>query len=255
MKKKNLMLMILTLVMALSAPFAASALAAFTMPAVTAEAADNGWVKEGDFYAYKKNGKKVKGWQVIDGKTYYFDKHYHRATGWRYLKKKNKAKYYWFDKNGVLDGKGGGIKETKTIYKAAKKTAMTSKYLAIVDRKEHMIAIYEKLEGALHCIRYMSCSVGKEGYSTSRGTFFTGNTSRIYINFGTRRGFYPIAILGSSGFFHSTPYTQRFEYPVASEKIDERLGEDISKGCVRMSLSNAYWMFWNMRGHQKVIIL
>ena len=207
------MLMILTLVMALSAPFAASALAAFTMPSITAEAADTGWVKEGDFYAYKKNGKKVKGWQVIDGNTYYFDKHYHRATGWRYLKKKNKAKYYWFDQKGVLNGKGGGIKETKAIYKVAKNTAMTTRYLAIVDRKEHMIAIYEKLEGALHCIRYMSCSVGKEGYSTSRGTFFTGNTTRIYINFGTRRAFYPIAILGSSGFSTPRPIPRNSSIP------------------------------------------
>lgn len=255
MKKKKLMLMILTLVMALSAPFAASALALLSAPAVTVRAADDGWVREGDFYAYVRDGKKLKGWQVIDGSTYYFDKHYHRATGWRYLKKNGKAKYYWFDQKGVLNGKGGGIKETKAIYKVAKNTAMTTKYLAIVDRKEHMIAIYEKLEGALHCIRYMPCSVGKEGYSTSRGTFFTGNTTRLYINFGTRRAFYPVAILGSSGYFHSTPYTQKFEYPVLAERIDERLGEDISKGCVRMSLSNAYWMFWNIRGHQKVIIL
>ena len=254
MKKKNLMLLILALIMTLSAP-AASLTAFFASPAITAEAAGTtGFVKEGDFYAYEKNGKKVKGWQKIDGKTYYFDKHYHRVTGWRYLKRNGKANYYWFDKKGVLDGKGGGIKESKAIYKKAKATAMTTKYLVMVDRSHHMIAIYEKREGALHCVKYFSCSTGREGYATSRGTFYTGNYTRTYINFGTRRAFYPVSILRSSGYFHSTPYSQRFGYPVASEKIDEKLGEDISKGCIRVALANAYWMFWNIRGGQKVII-
>lgn len=39
------------------------------------------WVKNGTSYSYKENGKKLTGWQEIDGGRYYFDKNGRALTG------------------------------------------------------------------------------------------------------------------------------------------------------------------------------
>ncbi len=61
----------------------------------------NGFItsKNGDVYYYKK-GKKLSGWQVIDGKTYYFDKSQKKkmVTGWQTIL----FKKYYFKSNGQM---------------------------------------------------------------------------------------------------------------------------------------------------------
>lgn len=73
---------------AMAAVLAASALPAMS---VTASAA---WVKSDSGYSYKDDttGKKLTGWQTIDGNKYYFDKNGYAVTGW---KKIGDNKYYF----------------------------------------------------------------------------------------------------------------------------------------------------------------
>ena len=104
--------------------FAVSGITVYYSAAEVQAAAKNGFYTEnGDTYYYK-NGKKLKGWQTIDGKKYYFfstgkqktgwltyqgNKYYFQSssipknrymvTGWR--QDKEGARRY-FDKNGVL---------------------------------------------------------------------------------------------------------------------------------------------------------
>ncbi len=91
---------------------------------VQAATQKNGFYTEGGVTYYYRNGKKVKGWQTINGKKYYFFSDYKQKTGWLTYKGK---KYYfqsssipknrymvtgwrqdkqgarrYFDKNGVL---------------------------------------------------------------------------------------------------------------------------------------------------------
>ncbi len=99
--------------MAMAAMMSLSAMSALTVSA----SAD--WIKNGSICSYTDNsGKKLTGWQDIDGSRYFFSKFGTMRTGWRmidgktyYFRKDGKmctgsrrinGKVYTFDKNGVL---------------------------------------------------------------------------------------------------------------------------------------------------------
>ncbi|MDY3793141.1 MAG: hypothetical protein SOZ56_11820 [Oscillospiraceae bacterium] len=71
----------------------AAVLAASALPAMSATASA-AWVKSDSGYSYKDDttGKKLTGWQTIDGSKYYFDKNGYAVTGW---KKIGEDKYYF----------------------------------------------------------------------------------------------------------------------------------------------------------------
>lgn len=71
----------------------AAVLAASALPAMSATASA-AWVKSESGYSYKDDstGKKLTGWQTIDGCKYYFDKKGYAVTGW---KKIGDDKYYF----------------------------------------------------------------------------------------------------------------------------------------------------------------
>ena len=68
----------------ITAVFLAAALAASAIPAMSATASA-AWVKSESGYSYKddETGKKLTGWQTIDGNKYYFDKNGYAVTGWK----------------------------------------------------------------------------------------------------------------------------------------------------------------------------
>lgn len=71
----------------------AAVIAASILPAMSATASA-AWVKSESGYSYKDDttGKKLTGWQTIDGSKYYFDKKGYAVTGW---KKIGDNKYYF----------------------------------------------------------------------------------------------------------------------------------------------------------------
>ncbi|MGN0637172.1 MAG: N-acetylmuramoyl-L-alanine amidase family protein [Huintestinicola sp.] len=73
--------------------FLAAVLAASAIPTMSATASA-AWVKSESGYSYKddETGKKLTGWQTIDGNKYYFDKNGYAVTGW---KKIGDNKYYF----------------------------------------------------------------------------------------------------------------------------------------------------------------
>lgn len=84
--------------------FCACLLFSLVHPAVAHAATYKGdqvaWqIKDGKAYA-KADGKKLKGLQTIDDKTYYFDKKGVQRTGWR----KIKGSYYYFNIASKAEG-------------------------------------------------------------------------------------------------------------------------------------------------------
>lgn len=77
----------------------AAVLAASALPAMSATASA-AWVKSENGYSYKddETGKKLTGWQTIDGSKYYFDKKGYAVTGW----KKVGGSRYYFGKDGKM---------------------------------------------------------------------------------------------------------------------------------------------------------
>lgn len=137
--KKKFIIMPLFLVLAclLCAPLPAAA--SSTEPTVTAKAAKttstkakNGFVTQNGNTYYYKNNKKLKGFQKIDGKTYYFDKQGVMLTAFQKINNKtyyfNKngqmltglrkisKKYYYFNKNGVMKTGFQTIKSKKYYF-------------------------------------------------------------------------------------------------------------------------------------------
>ena len=113
--------------LALSSVIAASGLSLVSAPA-SAE-----WVKSGSSYSYTDGGKKLTGWQEIDGGRYYFDKSGKALTGWYRISgdkyyfnaaKKGRmstlwvkigSSYYYFGSDGVM--RTGWVKlDGKTYY-------------------------------------------------------------------------------------------------------------------------------------------
>lgn len=138
MKKKFIITpLFLVLACLLFAPLSASA--SNTEPTVTTEAAKststngkNGFVTRNGNTYYYKNNKKLKGFQKIDGKTYYFDKQGVMLTGFQKINNKtyyfNKngqmltglrkisKKYYYFNKSGVMKTGFQTIKSNKYYF-------------------------------------------------------------------------------------------------------------------------------------------
>lgn len=137
--KKKFIIMPLFLVLAclLFAPLSSSA--SNTEPAITAGVAKtastnakNGFVTRNGNTYYYKNNKKLKGFQKIDGKTYYFDKQGVMLTGFQKINNKtyyfNKSgqmltglrkisrKYYYFNKSGVMKTGFQTIKSKKYYF-------------------------------------------------------------------------------------------------------------------------------------------
>ncbi|MBQ0000243.1 MAG: N-acetylmuramoyl-L-alanine amidase family protein [Clostridiales bacterium] len=108
--KKSGKLGIMFLVMLLF--FSASVM--FRSTAVSA-AVKNGFVKEGSYTYYYKNGKKITGWLTLNGKKYYFYSGSGRmATG--YVKNSTGQKRYFYKNTGVM-ATGFVVNSTKkTLY-------------------------------------------------------------------------------------------------------------------------------------------
>lgn len=104
----------------------------------------NGFItsKSGDVYYYKNN-KKLSGWQVIDGKTYYFDKSQKKkmVTGWQTIL----FKTYFFKSNGQM------VTGKKTI----------GKYTYYFHKKGYMLTGFQTIKGNVY-------------YFNSKGRMLTG---------------------------------------------------------------------------------
>ena len=141
--------------LALSSVIAASGLSLVSAPA-SAE-----WVKSGSSYSYTEGGKKLTGWQEIDGGKYYFNKEGKALTGWYKIggktyyfnsAKKGRmvtgtvkigSKTYTFGSDGVLRGETKSASKSGIPFGASKvtlKKSITSDGYVIVDESEGYIA-------------------------------------------------------------------------------------------------------------------
>ncbi|MBQ4363303.1 MAG: hypothetical protein II782_04815, partial [Oscillospiraceae bacterium] len=128
------------------AAFAAVVLSASVITALPAKSVSAEWEKTSSGYSYKddETGKKLKGWQKIDGKKYYFDKKGNAVTGF----KKIDGKTYYFIPN--------------------KKGQMATKWQKIgFDR------YYFAKDGSMYSNCWMTLS-GKKYYCTSDGKIAVG---------------------------------------------------------------------------------
>lgn len=120
-------------------------------------------------------------------------------------------------------------------------------YLVITSIKERATYIYEKNDNDWEMKYKWSSTVGKPSTPTITGVFATGEKYPAIID-GSALAKYATHITDEY-YYHSVIYNSTEEYVT-----DDRLGEAISHGCIRLATSNAKWMFENIPTNTTIVI-
>ncbi|MBQ9708776.1 MAG: L,D-transpeptidase family protein [Firmicutes bacterium] len=193
---------------------------------------------EGNIYYNDENGQTVTGWKEIGGDTFYFDASGIMATGDRTID----GEEYSFASDGKLQATDRDRMDDK-----AKELASDTEYLILVNCKTHKVGIYEGAQGEWSRLQYWDCSDGRPGHETPRDTYKMGTVNTNYYHFKYfdsegGRLWYATKIWGPY-LFHSVPY----EIASSPETIqDPTIGESVSKGCIRLEIENAKWIYENI---------
>lgn len=217
------------------------------------------------YYNFAKNGVLKTGFATIKGKRYFF-----KTTGKAGVKGraltglfKVKGAYYYAQKNGVLvtnktlklNGKKYTFNKTGKCTKVAairkltgmdakaQKYTSPTKYLILVNKSSHTVAIYKGSQDNWKKVRSFLCTVGKPSTPTTSGVFHIGQTKGKYVKaryFDSypSRCWYPTRI--HDGYmFHSVLYKIA---PTPGALNNGTLGASLSHGCIRLAINNAKYI-------------
>ena len=126
--------------------------------------------------------------------------------------------------------------------KAQKYTSPT-KYLILVNKSSHTVAIYKGSQDNWKKVRSFLCTVGKPSTPTTSGVFHIGQTKGKYVKaryFDSypSRCWYPTRI--HDGYmFHSVLYKIA---PTPGALNNGTLGASLSHGCIRLAINNAKYI-------------
>lgn len=186
---------------------------------------------------YYNNGSGYQsGWQRINGNRYYFDPEDGNAAaiGWKNIG----GLRYYFNTDGTLCQDVDSIIGTQ------------SSYYVTVNRTTNTVMIYARSTpgGAFDTpVKAMVCSVGIPSRPTITGNYTLHQQSRWGLMFGNVYAQYVTRINGNY-LFHSVPYYDNGD--IYSLQVDEfnMLGQPASHGCVRLSVSDAKWIYEHCEG-------
>lgn len=238
-----------------------------TEPSSNSQPVKNGWSSDKKYYYV--NGKAVTGMKTIGGYKYIFSSNGKVKTGWIKYKKKTyygskssnkygrlrtgtvkiEGKKYRFDKDGVLKY------QYNSMDKKAESYSSPTKYLILVSKKSHKVAIYKGKKNSWERIKYYSCTIGASATPTPSGDFNVGPKNgkpfhQLYFDSGKVRCWYATRVVGGIN-FHSVLYTQNKKPTTIS---NGKLGANLSHGCIRLEIKNAKWIYDNIPKDTRCII-
>ena len=114
-------------------------------------------------------------------------------------------------------------------------------YYVKINRKQNCITIYTSDENGEYTVPYkaMICSTGLYN-ATPRGTFHLSTKYLWRELYGKVYGQYATRITGGV-LFHSVPYYKKSKSALCTEKYN-KLGQQASMGCVRLTVEDAKWI-------------
>ena len=113
--------------------------------------------------------------------------------------------------------------------------------LITVDTAKNKVYVYEKKNDSWSQIKVMSCTDGKPATPTIKGSFYiNGRGPWLYAPSGKVKAQYKVRI-HEGYYFHSILYNMK------GALVDTRLGQSLSHGCVRLSVSDAKWLYENIK--------
>lgn len=126
-------------------------------------------------------------------------------------------------------------------------------YVIYVNRALNCVTVMQKeTDGALTPVKAMVCSCGRQGHATPRGTFRTSRYYEWRLMVDNTYGRYAVSFNGKI-LFHSVPYLETSPDSLEWEEYN-KLGENASLGCVRLSVEDAKWIFDNCKAGTTVIV-
>ncbi|MBO7520550.1 MAG: SH3 domain-containing protein, partial [Clostridia bacterium] len=154
--------------------------------------------------------------------------------------------WYRIDYNGQTAYCFGKYLSDKKVGKDENKPAkINTPYLIKVNRAQNMLIIYKKDDNGEYTVpvKAMVCSVGRAGHETPKGTYKLSDKYTWGCLSGNVWGQYVTRITGPY-LFHSVPYFTRNKGNLEYEEYN-KLGQAASKGCVRLCVADAKWIFDN----------
>lgn len=171
-----------------------------------------GWKTLSNRMRYYKNGEALKGDQELDGNPYFFSK-----------------------KDGTLIG------ASYEMYDQIDSCSSKTDYLVAVSRELNRLCVYRKAKDKNQWVvyKYFKCTTGAASTPSPKGYYTVPeNDKKLY--FGNSKGYTCWYATRISGYvmFHSVLCA------VGSKAItDGRLGMNLSHGCIRLSLTDAKWIY------------
>ncbi len=206
-----------------------------------------GWTVYGSrkYYA-KSTGEITRGWKKISGKSYFFNDYGAMHTGWLCYN----GNYYYLDPSS-----GSMVTGTKTIdgqtytfsSSGVSSRQLEGSWTVKVNRQQNVVTVYK---GGIP-VRAMICSTGVNN-ATPLGTFTIMDKLTTHELNGPTYGYY-CSHITSDILFHSIPQPQLGRNNLPAYKYN-MLGSQASEGCIRLSMSDAYWLFNNVPIGSTVIV-
>lgn len=206
-----------------------------------------GWTVYGSrkYYA-KSTGEITRGWKKIGSKTYFFNDYGAMHTGWLCH---NGNFYYLNPSNGAM------VKGTKTINgqtytfssSGISNRALEGGWTVKVNRQQNVVTVYKGNTP----VRAFICSTGVNN-ATPLGTFSIMDKLYTHTLNGPTYGYYCSHITNDI-LFHSIPQPQLGRKNLPAYKYN-MLGNQASEGCIRLSMSDAYWLYNNVPIGSTVIV-
>ena len=144
------------------------------------------------------------------------------------------------------DGTWLSDSEVNMVAKAQNYTSATN-YLLMVDDDACKMGVFEKTDGKWVLTHFWNCTPGASATPTVHGIFTVQAKGHNFVSYGSRCYYY--TQFCGAYLFHSVTYD-----PYTDALQDGRLGMHLSHGCVRLSFSNAKWVYDNIPKDTKVVV-
>lgn len=229
-----------------------------------------GWVKIGSYYYYfndsylvqknrsaTRSGQKgwldtngrfiTNGWIKISGNWKYMDSDDGFVTGWKYIKYNGRNMEFYFNSKGYL------VQDIRDMIGELP----ASSYRIEVNRKQSFITVFTKASNGKfdRPVVAFTCSVGNPYTLTplsggdggvNSWTYKATRSNRWQLLMGPSWGQYGTHVTNGI-YFHSVSGTNRNQYSVPWAQYN-LLGTYASHGCIRLSVRDARWIYYNCNG-------
>lgn len=193
--------------------------------------------------AFATNGTR---WYKVNGKQYYYEK----GKQIKGNKMFGKHQYFFNYEDGAWSG------ASEKMWNKVKNSSSNTKYLISVSRELNRLCVYEGKKGNWKLKYYWMCSTGRPEDGkisiTPTGSWLMPEEDNHLGYIGGHKDYtcWYATRFYKRCFFHSVTYKPESK----TEKLDPRLGMNISDGCIRLDIENAKWIYDNCHTGTRVIV-